>query len=53
MGTPTQNGVVTVGNNETTASRSGFLLDEFTKASESRISETAFFAESMSHTTSH
>ena len=39
-GTPTQNGVVTVGNNETTPLRPDSLLGEFTKASESRISET-------------
>ena len=39
-GTPTQNGVVTVGNNETTPLRSDSLLGEFTKPSESRISET-------------
>ena len=40
MGTPTQNGVVTVGNNETTLLWPDSLLGEFTKASESRISET-------------
>ena len=39
MGTPTQNGVVTVGDNETTSLKPESLLDEFTKASESRISE--------------
>ena len=38
-GTPTQNGVVTVGNNEATPLLTDSFLDEFTKASESRISE--------------
>ena len=37
MGTPTQNGVVTVGNNETTLLGPDSLLGEFTKAIESRI----------------
>ena len=40
-GTHTQNGVATVGNNETTPLRSDSLLDEFTKASESPLSETS------------
>ena len=40
-GTPTQNGVVTVGNNERPA-EPGCHLGEFTKASESWISETNF-----------
>ena len=39
-GTPTQNGVVTAGNNETTPLRPDSLLGGFTKPSESRISET-------------
>ena len=39
-GTPTQNGVVTVGNQETTPSGPDSLLGEFTKASDSRISDT-------------
>ncbi|KAI0230755.1 hypothetical protein LSAT2_018904 [Lamellibrachia satsuma] len=39
-GTPTQNGVVTVGNNETTPSQPDYLLGEFAKASKSRINET-------------
>ena len=38
-GPPTQNGVVTAGNNETTPPRPVSLLDKFTKASESRISD--------------
>ena len=42
MGTPTQNGVVTVGNNETTPLRPESLLCEITKASKSRISETSY-----------
>ena len=37
---PTQNGVVTVGNNETTHLLPNSLLGGFTKPSESRISET-------------
>ena len=40
-GTPTQNGVVTEGKNETTPLRSDSLLGEFAKAMESRIGETA------------
>ena len=44
-GTPTQNGVVTVDHNETTPLRPDSLLGEFTKASESRISETRLFRE--------
>ncbi|KAI0217989.1 hypothetical protein LSAT2_030271 [Lamellibrachia satsuma] len=41
-GTPTQNGVVTVGNNETTLKqRPDFLLGEFTKARQSQINETS------------
>ncbi|KAI0213429.1 hypothetical protein LSAT2_001545 [Lamellibrachia satsuma] len=43
-GTPTQNGVDTVGNNETTPLRPDSLLGEFKKASESRISETTLRA---------
>ena len=39
-GTPAQNGVVTVGNSETTPLRPDSLLGEFTKLSESLISET-------------
>ena len=39
-GTPTQNGVVTVGNNETTYRRPDSLLGEFRKARKSRISKT-------------
>ncbi|KAI0232006.1 hypothetical protein LSAT2_017640 [Lamellibrachia satsuma] len=39
-GTPTQNGVVTVGNNETSPLLSDSLHGRFTKPSESRISET-------------
>ena len=38
-GTPTKNGVVTVGNNETTPLRPDSLLCEITMSSESRISE--------------
>ena len=40
MGTATHNGVVTVGNNETTPLLPDFLLGGFTKPSESRVSET-------------
>ena len=40
-GTPTQNGVVTVDNNETTPLLPNSLLGRFTKPSESRISETS------------
>ena len=39
-GTPTQNGVVTVGNDETTSTGLDSLVGEFTKARESRLSET-------------
>ena len=39
-GTLTQNGVVTVGNNKTTPLLPDSLLGEFTKASESWISDT-------------
>ena len=40
MGTPAQNGVVTVNANETTPLRPDSFPGEFTKASESRVSET-------------
>ena len=40
MGMPTQNGVVTMGNNETMPLLPDSLLGGFTKLSESRISET-------------
>ena len=40
-GTHTQNAVLTVGNNETTPLRPDSLLGEFTKASQSRLSETS------------
>ena len=38
--TPTENGVVTVGSNETTPPRADSILGEFMKANESQISET-------------
>ena len=38
-GTPTQNGVVLMGSNETTPPRLDSLLGEFTKASESQTSK--------------
>ena len=40
MGTSTQNGVITVGNNETMPLRPDSLLGKFMKASESWINET-------------
>ena len=42
-GTPTQNRVVTVGNNDTTPLRPDSHLGEFTKASESRTSVTSIY----------
>ena len=42
--TPTQNGV---GNSETTPSKPDSLLGEFTKASESRISETTLYTATL------
>ena len=47
MGTPIQNGVVTVGNKETTSLRPDSPLGEFTKASKSRGSETKTTPESI------
>ena len=48
-GTPTHKRIVTVGNNETTSLRPDSVLGEFTKASESRTSETTFAANSTSY----
>ena len=51
---PIKNGVVTVGNNETTPMIPDFLIDEFVKASESRLSETTiiWWRHNLSHTSS-
>ena len=45
MGTPAQNGVVTMGNNETMPLLPDSLLCEFTKPSESRRGETNYAQE--------
>ena len=41
-GTPTQNGMVTLCNNETAPLRPDYVLGEFTKATESRVNETMY-----------
>ena len=48
MGTPTQNGAVTVNNNETTPLLPDSLLSRFTKLNESLISETSRDSEKSS-----